>query len=315
MKNSGYSEVFRAEVLKSGLMGYNKIVAADKAGIRPMYRLKEWNASARRMEKRSKKKNWLGTFWKSCIFVPPTPGSELKKKMQEKEEQLRAGGRESWPIKIIEMAGKTLEQTLVKTDPFNGNQCSDKKCLPNNNPKNKISCRRNCICYRITCILCLKDGRSGDMSTTYYGESGKNMHCRAKEHASKFHSKKEHVRNESAFHKHLVNTHGGRDEMKTFSDYFEIVILKAYKKVFNKCVEEGTYISNHAGEIMNSKSEWHQAKVVRVTSNVVQGGAEVLSQLASNSEGGGRLGGQQGGAPVLEPRASGLRRSPRTRGN
>ena len=66
---------------------------------------------------------------------------------------------------------------------------------------------------------------------------------------------------------------------------------------------------------MNSKSEWHQAKVVRVTSNVVQGGAEVLSQLASNSEGGGRLGGQQGGAPVLEPRASGLRRSPRTRGN
>ena len=121
MKNSGYSEVFRAEVLKSGLMGYNKIVAADKTGIRPMYRLKEWNGSARRMEKHSKKKNWLGTFWKSCIFVPPTPGSELKKKMQEKEEQLRAGGRESWPIKIIEMAGKTLEQTLVKTDPFNGN--------------------------------------------------------------------------------------------------------------------------------------------------------------------------------------------------
>ena len=58
------------------------------------------------------------------------------------------------PIKLIELAGKTLEQTLVKTDPFNRNTCSDKKCLPNNNPKNKISCKRNCICCRITCILC-----------------------------------------------------------------------------------------------------------------------------------------------------------------
>ena len=133
---------------------------------------------------------------------------------------------------------------MVKTDPFEGNKCSDKKCLPNNNPKNKISCRRNCICYRITCILCLQAARSGDMSTTYYGESGKNMHCRAKEHASKFHSKKEHIRNKSAFHKHLMNTHGGSDAVKTFSDYFEIVILKAYKKAFTKCVEEGTYIAN-----------------------------------------------------------------------
>ena len=32
LKNSGYSETFRAEILRSGLEGYNKIVAADKAG-------------------------------------------------------------------------------------------------------------------------------------------------------------------------------------------------------------------------------------------------------------------------------------------
>ena len=137
-----------------------------------------------------KKKNWLGPFWKSCIFVPPTPGSELKKMMQEKEEKMRAGGREAWPIKIIETAGRTLEQTLVKTDPFNGNQCYDKNCLPSKVGNNKINCRRNCVCYKIACKLCLLDGRSGALSATYYGESGKNMHCRAKEHLSKFNSKK-----------------------------------------------------------------------------------------------------------------------------
>ena len=37
---------------------------------------------------------------------------------------MRAGGREEFPIKIIETAGKTLERTLVNSDPFNGNQCN-----------------------------------------------------------------------------------------------------------------------------------------------------------------------------------------------
>jgi hypothetical protein len=88
LKNSGHGEKFRADILKSGIAGYNKILAADKVGEKPIYRPKEWEAAARRLQKRQKKKNWN---WKSCIFVPSTPGSELKKLMQEKEEQMRAG--------------------------------------------------------------------------------------------------------------------------------------------------------------------------------------------------------------------------------
>ena len=76
-------------------------------------------------KKEGKNNNWLGTFWKSCIFVPPTPGSEWKKQMQAKEEEMRAGGKEAYLIKINETAGRTLEQTLVKTDPFDGNKCTD----------------------------------------------------------------------------------------------------------------------------------------------------------------------------------------------
>lgn len=281
--------------------------------MRPIYRPKEWEAAARRLEKRRKKKNWLGPFWKSCIFVPPTPGSELKKPMQEKEEQLRAGGRESWPIKIIEMAGRTLEQTLVKTDPFNGNKCTDKKCIPSQTDS-KINCRKNCICYKITCKLCLLDGKSGDFSATYFGESGKNMHCRAKEHVTKFNSKKEHIRKESAFIKHLENTHGGRSQDKLFTEYFHIEILKSYSKAFTKCVEEGTFITSHKGEVLNSKSEWHQAKIVRTTTSVIQGGAEVLRQQQGQGawqragqgagQGGGYGAGQGAGqeAAAAEPR-------------
>ena len=293
LKNSGYSETFRAEILRSGLQGYNKIVNADKQGTRPMFRPKDWRKAARWLDKKKKKKSWLGKFWKSCIFVPPTPGSELKQKMQKKEEETRVGGRELWPIKIIETAGRTLEQTLVNTDPFGGNQCYDAKCLPSKDPKNKISCRRNNVCYRVTCLLCLRAGNPNsqhdcyDTCTCYFGQSGKNCHCRSKEHVSKFNSKTAKVREESAFFKHLENTHGGKAEDKSFEDYFEFRILKAYKKPFTMCVEEGTYIANHKGELLNSKSEWHQAKLIRTTTRVVQGGADSLRQQGI---GGGRGG-------------------------
>ena len=61
---------------------------------------------------------------------------------------------------------------------------------------------------------------------------------------SKFDSKTAKVREESAFYKHLVSVHDGKEVGKTFDDYFEIKILKAYKKPFTMCVEEGTFISN-----------------------------------------------------------------------
>lgn len=110
---------------------------------------------------------------------------------------------------------------------------------------------------------------------------------------SKSNSKSEKIRAESAFYKHLVNSHGGKDEDKNFSDYFEIQVLKAYRKPFTRLVEEGTFISSHEGELLNSKSEWHQAKIVRTTTKVIQGGAELLRQ--GGSGGGDGHGGSVGG--------------------
>ena len=173
---------------------------------------------------------------------------------------MRTGGSETYPIKIIETAAKTLERTLVNTDPFDGNKCGDEKCVPSRNQNNKISCRRNGICYRISCRSCLRAGQPAGItahleSAAYYGESAKNMHCRCKEHESKFNSKNEKTRAESAFHKHLVTAHGVRDPEKKFSDYFEVEILKAYKKPFTRLVEEGTYISSHRGELQGDQND------------------------------------------------------------
>ena len=64
LQNSGYKAKFRAEVLRAGLAGYRKILAADKAGKRPLYRLQQWQGPTRRLEKQNKMKNWLAVFWK-----------------------------------------------------------------------------------------------------------------------------------------------------------------------------------------------------------------------------------------------------------
>ena len=68
-------------------------------------------------------------------------------------------------------------------------------------------------------------------------------------------------------------------------------------------VEEGTYISNHKGELLNSKSEWHQAKIIRTTTQVIQGGADLLRQQQGGRRvglwGAGRGGGVEGGVEVV----------------
>ena len=189
LKNSNYSTEFRKEVLKSGIHGYNKILDDAKNGTKPMYKPKGWKNYARWLDRQNKKKTWLGNF-KSCIFVPPTPGSELKKIMQAKEIEMRPGGRENWGIKIIETAGQTLENVLVKLDPFTGNKCLDKKCIANKNIKNHISCRKNNIGYKIPCKLC---------PAAYIGEMGENMHTQEKSHLTKFYSKVKETREGSAF--------------------------------------------------------------------------------------------------------------------
>ena len=156
--------------------------------------------------------------------------------MQAKEEELRAGGRENFPIKIIETAGKPLERILVKTDPFSGNGCSDPKCIPNRNPKNRISCRRNNVGYELKCKLC--------PGTSYFGETGQNMHTCMKKHESKWRSKSLEIRKGSAFYVYMKNDHDDVDiSGKDIDEFFEVTIIKAYQKVLTRLVDKGTNLT------------------------------------------------------------------------
>ena len=56
------------------------------------------------------------------------------------------------------------------------------------------------------------------------------MHTRLESHLTKFKSKQQHIRERSAFWKHLENTHGGLKEGESFETYFAVNIIKAYTK-------------------------------------------------------------------------------------
>ena len=72
---------------------------------------------------------------------------------------------------------------------------------------------------------------------------------------TKFNSKVQKTREDSAFYKDIMNTHEGLSPEETFEGYFgEVNIVNSCSKVLNRCVEEGTFIVNHKGHILNLKS-------------------------------------------------------------
>ena len=105
MKNSGYDEEFRLEILKSSINGHEKIMEDHKNGSKPMYRNKEWKEKNNwNAKKKYKKENW----WKgrgqnenkSVIFVPATPGSELIKTFKIIENNIEKIKQELYELPI-----------------------------------------------------------------------------------------------------------------------------------------------------------------------------------------------------------------------
>ena len=70
LKNSGYGEKFRAKILKSVIAGYNEILAADKAGGRPIYRV---GGSRMAPSKKAQKEKLVRSVLEIMHFCPIYP--------------------------------------------------------------------------------------------------------------------------------------------------------------------------------------------------------------------------------------------------
>ena len=109
--------------------------------------------------------------------------------------------------------------------------------------------------YTGTCKICGEKG----LTAEYHGESGFSAYNRFISHEQSVNTENEN----NAFTKHLEIFH---PERRRDMSVFEIKVVKTYMKCLDRQVMEGTIINNKQVDIrLNSKAEFHQSAVPRVT--------------------------------------------------
>ena len=152
----------------------------------PFYRPKGFNSIERHARKTSKKATWFKKGGhESFIMVPSTPGSQLKRMIEEKLQGMRLKNK----IKVIEKPGQKFIDVLKinnkKTN--NNNKCKDQNCLIGGTEKGG-NCKTNGIVYKIQCDDC------GDK---YIGETSRNGHSRSIEHVKDSQSTDQNIKEKS----------------------------------------------------------------------------------------------------------------------
>ena len=143
LQNSGYDEKFRREVLQAGTMGFEKQKVASETGGRPLYRPRGYKKVERYNEKDFNKTKWFNNKeskddYEAFIMVPATPGSELKKRIEEKWKTLGVMQK----VKVIEKPGKKFGDVLKMNNRSQKSKraCTDERCLVGDKGGN---CRTN----------------------------------------------------------------------------------------------------------------------------------------------------------------------------
>jgi hypothetical protein len=259
LKNSGYNEKFRLEILDSALKAFEKMLEEDRKGIKPLYRTREWNKEEREAMKKDKKHNWYNNEkktkikYKSVLFVPPTPGGVLTKELKKREAEINRF--ESNRIKIVEKGGENIESILSKKDPFRKESCSKDFCpickSCKNSEKIKNLCNTNNVGYRWICNTC----KERNVTKVYEGETSRSARLRGLEHVSSYKKKHE----DSVLYKHKQLEHAYEDV-----DY-SMEITGVFKDALTRQADEAVRIySRKNEELLNSKSEFNHPSIARI---------------------------------------------------
>ena len=242
MQFSGYTHRFRFEVVNSAINAYHKIEEDVRKGERPLHRHREWKKTERDQAKEMKNKDWYRKGgYDSVIFIPGTPNAVLRTILQEEID------RSTFKIRVVEHAGRTLKQSLQRSDPFKSSRCRREDC-PVCESGGKGRCDMNSALYCITCTAC------GDV---YHGESGRNTYVRCREHRRLLENKSE----ESPLWKHCVLKHGNE------TTEFKYDVLKTFRNdAMLRQISESVAVNRVTqGKVMNAKTEWNQPRVPRAS--------------------------------------------------
>ena len=250
---SGYTENHRKEAIQCTVVGYERMVERDDKGRTPLYRSRIWNKEVRRKKKLMKKLAWYRPQ-DTVIFVPTTPNGELamklRKVVQEEGRRINVKGR------VVETAGTSLRQKLVRTDLAANKPCRQQDCLLciTGGGNSSTSYHRSGALYKGSYKICEKN----DLRAEYHGETGYSAYTRTQEHAREI--KKQDSNN--AFAKHLATVH---PENKGNPECYRFQVVNTYAKPLERQVAEAvTIYRSNADYAMNSKAEFMQPAMERV---------------------------------------------------
>ena len=137
------------------------------------------------------------------------------------------------------------------SEPLRAKGCKREKCLVCTNGE-PGACERNGQGYRISCIECKLIGKKVD----YEGETGRNCYTRGLEHQDDLRLEKL----DTPLWKHCFLEHGG------LKVPFYMKPLKGYTTCLPRLANEGVRVTiNTADILMNSKNEFHQSSITRIS--------------------------------------------------
>ena len=257
MMISGYPEHYRASVLQAVLTGYSRQVEAAQRGEKPLYRPRQWREEERRRGRSLKGAAWFRPA-DTVLFLPATPDSVLADRARKVVNQ--EGKRLGVTVKVVERAGLSLKQQLVKTDLSLGGPCPQGDCtICETNPGEggSLQHHRSGALYEGACLIC-PDERGENFTAVYFGESGDSGYVRTGEHRTCV------VRKDlgNAFAKHLADEHPEREgDVKAFC----FKVMKTFQKSLYRQISEAVKIYGcKATVVLNSRAEWEQPSIDRV---------------------------------------------------
>ena len=186
------------------------------------------------------------------FFVEATPDSQLA---IECEEIMKRVGLN---IRVIEKAGISIKQELVKSDPFQRRTCENSECSVCSVTNKKVNCKKRDTVYKLSCNGS-HDGQNGEVGN-YIGESSRSICERVEEHVLRY----DNCDPKSVLYNHIKDAH--RCEKQTFN--VEILANHPGDPMLRQ-VREAIEIETNAPDL-NIKYEFGNTNVPRQRNRTAQ---------------------------------------------
>ena len=159
-------------------------------------------------------------------------------------------------MRVVETAGTSLRQKLVRTDLSANKPCKQQDCqlCIAGEGNSSTSHHRSGALNKWSCKLCEKN----NLRAEYHGETGYSAYTRTQEHAKEI----KRLNSNNAFSKHLGAVH---PEKKGNPECYSFQVVNTCAKLLERQVAEAVTIHrSNADYIMNSKAEFMQPVMERV---------------------------------------------------